>query len=134
MTSRMSSGSSRADSAVEPDEIAEHHRQLPAFGAALYRCTRARRPDGGRSRGGGHCGTKRGDSVEQPPAMPDQGDTEILQILGRQAREHFFVDLVIAERLVVTLKTKAAQPYRYVHAVILGSEERQPLMDDDSSK
>ena len=62
------------------DQIAEHHRQLPAFGVALYRCIRARRPNGGRSRGGGHCGTKRGDSVEQPPAMPDQGDTEILQI------------------------------------------------------
>jgi hypothetical protein len=46
----------------------------------------------------------------------------------------FLVDLVIAERLVVTLKTKAAQPSRYVHAVILGSEERQPLMDDDSTK
>jgi hypothetical protein len=58
--------------------------------------------------------------------MPDQGDTEILQILGRQAREHFFVDLVIAERLVITLKTKVAQPYRYIHAVILGSDERQP--------
>ena len=66
--------------------------------------------------------------------MPDQGDTEILQILGRQAREHFFVDLVVAERLLVTLKTKAAQPRLYVHAVILGSEERQPLKDDDSSK
>jgi hypothetical protein len=66
--------------------------------------------------------------------MPDQGDTEILQILGRQAGKHFFIDLVIAERLVVTLKTKAAQLYRYVHAVILGSEEQQPLMDDDSSK
>jgi hypothetical protein len=62
--------------------------------------------------------------------LPDQGDTEILQILGRQAREHVFVDLAIAERLVVTLKTKAAQPYRYVHAVILGSEERQPLMKE----
>ncbi len=47
--------------------------------------------------------------------MPDQGDTEILQILGRKAREHFSVDRVIAERLVVTLKTKAAQPCRYVH-------------------
>jgi hypothetical protein len=60
--------------------------------------------------------------------MPDQVDTEILQILGRQARERFFVDLVIAERLLITLKIKAAQPCRYVHAVILGSEERQPLM------
>ena len=66
--------------------------------------------------------------------MPDQGDTEILQILGGQAGEHFFVDLIIVERLVVTFKTKAAQPCRYVHAVILDSEERQPLMDDDSSK
>jgi hypothetical protein len=107
-------------------QIAKHHGQLPTLGTALWRCIGARRPNGGRSRGCGRCSTKRGDSVEQPPAMPDQGDTEILQILGRQADEHFFVDLIIAECLVVTLKTKAAQPYRYVHPVILGSRSGNP--------
>jgi hypothetical protein len=74
---------------------------------------------------------KCGDGVEQPPAMPHQGDTEILQILGREAREHLFIDLIIAERLFVTLETQAAQPRRYVDAVILGSEEQQPHIGDD---
>ena len=64
--------------------------------------------------------------------MADKIDAQILQVVGRQLAQDLGVDLVIAERLVVTLKTKAAQPYRYVHAVILGSEERQPLMNDDS--
>ena len=35
MISRISSGSSRADIAVEPYEIAEHHRQLTALGGVL---------------------------------------------------------------------------------------------------
>ena len=32
MTKRMSSGSSRADNAVESDEIAEHHCEMTALG------------------------------------------------------------------------------------------------------
>jgi len=63
--------------------------------------------------------------------MPDQGDAEILRILGRQARQDPLVDLVVAERRHIKLKAQILQPRRYVHAVILGSEERQPLTDDD---
>jgi hypothetical protein len=63
--------------------------------------------------------------------MPDQGDAEILQILGRQARQDPLVDLVLAERRHIALKAQILQPRRYVHAVIPGSEKRQPLMDDD---
>ena len=78
------------------DQVAEHHRQLPAFGIAAR---------GRRIRRGGACrGAERGDGVEQPPAMPDQADAEILQILGRQARQYPFVDLVRAERRLVLLE------------------------------
>jgi hypothetical protein len=63
--------------------------------------------------------------------MPDQGDAEILQILGSQARQDPLVDLVLAERRHIALKTQILQLRRYVHTVILGSEERQPLMDND---
>src|SRR5437016_10456189 len=63
--------------------------------------------------------------------MPDQGDAEILQILARQARQDPLVDLVLAERQHIALKAQILQPRRYVHAVIPGSEKRQPLMDDD---
>ena len=62
--------------------------------------------------------------------MPDQGDTKILEILGRQARQHSLVDLVVAEGRHIALKAQILQPCRYVHAVILGSEARQFLMDD----
>ena len=62
--------------------------------------------------------------------MASKHHAEIFEILRRQLRQLFPIDLVLTERLVVTLKTKAAQPRRYVHAVILGSEERQPLMNE----
>jgi hypothetical protein len=57
-------------------------------------------------RGGGHLAAERGNRVEQSPAMPDQGDAEILQILGPQARHHPFVDLVRAERRLVLLELR----------------------------
>ncbi len=41
------------------------------------------------------------------------------------------IDVVVAECGRVLFEPQPAQPRRYVHAVILGSEERQPLMDDD---
>ena len=53
------------------------------------------------------------------------------QVLGRQLRQHLGIDIVVAERRRIALKAQIPQPRRYVHAVILGSEERQPLMDDD---
>ena len=61
-----------------------------------------------------------------------QKHTELLEIGIGQIGQDLCLDSVIAERLVVTLKTKAAQPCRYVHAMIPGSEERQPLMNDDT--
>jgi hypothetical protein len=78
MTSRRSSGSSRADSAVEPtrsQNITVSCRRSASAGVGIARC--------GRRRGGGHFGVEGGDAVEQPSAMPDQIDAEILQIFGR---------------------------------------------------
>ena len=129
MTSRRSSGSSRADSAVEPtrsQNITVSCRRS-AVGAQAAgssgRCpVTAAVGDGG---------AERGDRVEQLAAMADQGDAEMLQILGRQLRQHFAIDLVVAERRRVLFEPQPPQPRRYVHAVILGSEERQPLMVDD---
>ncbi len=66
--------------------------------------------------------------------MASEDDAKILEILRRQLRQRFPIDLVVAERWHIALKAQALQPNRYVHAVILGSEERQPLIDDDSSK
>ena len=45
------------------------------------------------------------------------------QILGRQLRQHLAIDVVVAECGHIVFKAQPAQPRRYVHAVILGSEE-----------
>src|SRR5215472_6055303 len=56
------------------DQIAEHHRQLSAFGFGAHR----RR----RQRGGRRLSPERGDGVEQPPAAADRADAEFAQILA----------------------------------------------------
>jgi hypothetical protein len=58
---------------------------------------------------------EQGNSVEQPPAMPDQGDAEILQILGGQARKNPFVDFIRPERRLVLLEPKRPQPFPDIH-------------------
>ena len=97
------------------DQIAEHHRQLPALSIDSRWCFTGRR----RHHGGRHLGNERGNSVEQSPSMPYQRDAEILQILGGQSRQYRSVDLVVAERLFVLLQPETVEPCRYVHALLL---------------
>jgi hypothetical protein len=40
-------------------------------------------------------------------------------------------DVIVAKKLSVMFEAQPAQPRTYVHAVILGSEERHPLMNED---
>jgi hypothetical protein len=47
--------------------------------------------------------------------MPDQGDAEILQILGGQGRKHPFVDFIRAERRLVLLEPERPQPFSDIH-------------------
>ena len=47
--------------------------------------------------------------------MPDQIDAEILQILGRQARQYRCVDLVRAKHRLVLLEPEFPQPIRDIH-------------------
>jgi hypothetical protein len=42
--------------------------------------------------------------------MPNKSDTKILQVLRGYAREDALVDKVVAERRLVLLEAKAAQP------------------------
>src|ERR1700730_15160124 len=63
--------------------------------------------------------------------MAARGYADADQVVGRQLRQHLAIDIVVAERRRVLFKPQPAQPRRYVHAVILGSEEGQPLMGDD---
>jgi hypothetical protein len=56
-----------------------------------------------------------------------RGDTLSFEPL----RHHLGVDLVVAEGRHIALKAQTLQPCLYVHAVILDSEESQPLANKD---
>jgi hypothetical protein len=106
MTSRKSSGSSRAASAVEStrsQNITVSCRRLGHSG---------RRSIGS----AGSLGPERGDGIKQSPAMSDQIDVEILQIVGGQAGQQARIDLICAERRLVLRKPETAEPCRNVHA------------------
>ena len=47
--------------------------------------------------------------------MPGCRDAKLLQVLRRQAREDGFINLVLAEDLLVPSEAKAPQPNHYVH-------------------
>jgi hypothetical protein len=63
--------------------------------------------------------------------MADRGHANADQVVGRQLRQHFAIDIVVAECRRVLFESQPAQPRHCVHAVILGSEERKPLMKED---
>ena len=79
----MSSGSSRADSAVEPN--AEHHRQLPPLSGG--RTPSRRLPDPGPwDRAAGRAAGDRCDRIHEPATMADGGDPHVAQIGVPRAR------------------------------------------------
>ena len=104
------------------DQIGEHHRQLPAFGVGLRRCSRSGRRHGG----GRHRRAERDNGVKQLAPVADRCNADLPEILRRQLRQHLLIDLIVAEGRHILLEPQALQPRRYVHAVILGSEERSP--------
>jgi hypothetical protein len=70
------------------DEVAEHYRELTAFG--LRRQRRIRMIDVAAGRQGG-------DRVEQPLAMAEGGHAELPQIAIVEAGEHIGVNIVVGE-------------------------------------
>ena len=56
--------------------------------------------------------------------MPDNADAHIFQVLRRQIRQDLLVDLILAERPLVSFKAKGPQPPTYVHD---GALNDQPL-------
>ena len=76
------------------DEVAEHHRQLPAFGLGAelgYRGAPS-------SRSNGRLGAERDDGGEQLAAVADRGHAKADQVVGRQLPQYLGVDIVIKER------------------------------------
>jgi hypothetical protein len=51
--------------------------------------------------------------------MTDRSDTDLLKIFTRQARQDLFIDLVIAERLLVSPEIEATKPVSDVHLLII---------------
>jgi hypothetical protein len=98
------------------DQIAEHHRQLPPLclgcGVRRGRCRHVLR------RGTRGTGRKVSNRFQQQPAMADRGDAKFFQIVGRQLRQDAQVDLVLAERLLVSLQPEPPQPAPNVHRVV----------------
>jgi hypothetical protein len=73
------------------DQIAEHHRQLPAFGSRAGRGLRRRH------RGSREPGAQAGDRFQYLAAMTDRADAELFQILRGQPRQQFGSDMVLLE-------------------------------------
>src|SRR5262249_49792136 len=90
-------------------KITEHHCDMSAFAGGFY----DRRPSWRRSRWScGRCRERRGlharaaaqssDGVQELHTVTKRGDTKLLQVLVRQARENRFVYVILAEdRLVL---------------------------------
>src|SRR5262245_55912056 len=102
MTSRRSSGSMRADSAVEPTK-SEHHRYLTTLGAVFWMrawgTRRARCVNGWRLTA--RVGTQSSDGIEYLKPVPDRCDAKLLQGLVRQTRKNRLVYLILAERSLI---------------------------------
>jgi hypothetical protein len=63
--------------------------------------------------------------------VADRGNAKLPEILRCQPRQHLLIDLVVAEGRHIALKAQTLQPRLYVHAVILGSEERHLHLFED---
>ena len=84
------------------DEIAEHHRQLPAFGIGWSRCISGRRRRGG----GRHRSAERGNGIEQLAPVADRYNADLLEILRCQLRQHLPIDLVVAKQRFIALQAQ----------------------------
>ena len=63
--------------------------------------------------------------------MADRVHADADQVVGRQRRQHFAIDIIVAECRRVLFEPQPAQPRRYVHVMTLGPEEWQPLTEED---
>ena len=116
MTSRKSSGSSLADRAVEPNEVAEHHRELTThgFGSLAAGAVGFYRTLGRLAKS---LGSQRGDRIEENAAMADRRHAEVSEVVGGQLGQDCLIDRVFPECLLVAFQAEAAQPGRDIHGI-----------------
>src|SRR5262252_8717575 len=110
MSSRRSSGSNRVESGVEPtrsQNITVSWRRSASLEAGAVTA---------------EVGAERSDGVQQLAPVADRCNANLPEILRCQLRQHFPIDLVVAEGRHIAPKAQTLQPRRYVHAVILGQK------------
>jgi hypothetical protein len=83
------------------DQVAEHHGQL----APLSLCPHPSLP---RKRGRVREGAQHSDSVEQAAAMSAQHHAKVLEIVRGELGQRLPVNLVLAKRRLVALKTETS--------------------------
>ena len=71
------------------------------------------------------------DRRKQFAAVTDRGHADADQVVGRQLRKHFAIDIVVAETGACIVEPQAAQPRRNVHQWILRLREAVALFDND---
>ena len=113
--SRSSSGSSRADNAVEPTRsanmIVSWRRSAPvALAPERSGSTDVRWPRTWTS-------SQRGDRIEENAAMADCRHAEVSEVFGRQLGEACLIDRIFLECLPIAFQAEAAQPGRDIHGV-----------------
>ena len=64
---------------------------------------------------GRRCSAERSDRGQQLAAMADRGHADADQVLGRQLRQNFAIDIVVAECRRIALQAQILQPLRNVH-------------------
>ena len=108
----MSSGSSRADSAVEPT-------RSTSIKVSRRRSASGERPAApwARSRNCVSCRCQCGDGSEQLAAMSDRADAQRDQIVGGKLAYDAGVDVICSERRLVLAQPQPAQPSPEVHSV-----------------
>ena len=95
-------------------KVREHHGDLAALSSVPRGRVHCRRT-GGRGWGRVCITAQRGNGVEEFAAVPEGRDAKLLQVLRRQVRQDRFVNLVLAEDLLVLSEAKAPQPNHNVH-------------------
>jgi hypothetical protein len=55
---------------------------------------------------------------KQLAAVADRGDTETDQVFGREVSQDLGIDIVLAERLLISSQPQTAQPSRDIHGLL----------------
>ena len=126
MTSRRSSGSSRADSSVEPtrsqNSTVSWRRSASRGLAACGVEWRALPLPAARVR----AISQGGNRFEQPAPVADGRDADFPKVVGGELGQNRSVDVIFPERLLVALQPQSAQPCRDVHARVPGPASPPP--------